>query len=112
MTADKALRRPMKTFLILSGLLSMTLGVTAQLPPATTNISSGIGIYAPSLTHTQRVVQIRRAEFRALLSTNTPVRLGPSRGLPELHRVPWQEPRRDLHLLDQRIQPVKPGSIK
>jgi hypothetical protein len=99
----------MKMLLTLSGLLSMAFGVTAQLlSTTTTNTSPSLVFYAPSLTPTQRVVRIFRPEFRALLSTSAPVRLAPSSGLPELYRQPWQEPRRDLHLLDMRIQPFAP----
>jgi len=101
----------MKMLFTLSALLSTTLGVMAQLS-VKTNALPGISFYAPSLTQTQRVVEIRRAEFRALLSTNTPVRLAPSGGLPELHRVPWQEPRRDLQLLDRRLRPFAPEATQ
>jgi hypothetical protein len=101
----------MKMLFILSALSSITFGVTAQLS-VKTNTLPDISFYAPSFGQTQRVVEIRRAEFRALLSTNTPVRLAPSGGLPELHRMPWQEPRRGLHLLDIRIQPFAPEATQ
>ena len=100
----------MKTLLALSGLLSMTLGVTAQLPPVTTTTWSGISFYAPSLTKNQQAVQRRQVKFRALLSTNTPIRIRIAP--PQLHSVPWQEPHRDLHLIDLRIQPLTPENTK
>jgi hypothetical protein len=103
----------MKLLFLVGGLLSVASGATAQLrSSANTNTSPRVLFYSSALTETPPASRISRREFRSKLPARARVRIVPSEYFQELYFSPWVEKRRELHLLDVRIQPLSLPSLE
>lgn len=94
----------MKMGLVITALLGCTFGAAAESNTVNTSASPRFMVFTPSSGGTQLVLRTFGPKNGVKRLGRTQI-LGPEKS-GSANRLPWAEPRRDLHLIDMRTPPA------